>query len=102
MNNYHFQAQVWRSEGKGGWYFVTLPTEISDEIRDKFKEYEEGWGRLQCQAMIKNQIWKTAIWFDTKKKSFLLPIKSEIRKKQGITESSIVNIVLTLNNNDRE
>ena len=97
MKNYNFEAQVWKSPGKGGWYFVTLPLKVTEQIRKNFQEYEEGWGRLKCQAKIENLVWETAIWFDTKAKSFLLPIKSEIRKKCGITDASIVKVEIIMN-----
>ena len=35
-------------------------------------------------AEIGNTKWDTAIWFDTKRKTYLLPIKAEIRKKEKL------------------
>lgn len=81
---YDFSAAVWKYTGAGGWFFVTLPIEISDEIRTNLKWQEEGWGRLQAKATIGNSGWDTAIWYDTKHKAYLLPIKAEIRKKEKI------------------
>jgi len=46
------------------------------------KSEEEGWGRLKATARIGNCEWKTAIWFDTKMNTYLLPLKAEIRKKE--------------------
>ena len=34
-----------------------------------------------------NTQWETAIWFDTKLDTYLLPLKAEIRKKEKIEES---------------
>ena len=82
---YEFTAIPWQYSTSGGWYFVTLPIEISTEIRENLKWQEEGWGRLKAIAKIGNTEWQTAIWFDTKMNSYLLPLKSEIRKKENIT-----------------
>jgi hypothetical protein len=41
-------------------------------------------GRLKATAQIGDSIWKTAIWFDTKLNTYLLPLKAAIRKKELI------------------
>ena len=81
---YQFKAKPWQHIGPGGWYFVSLPEKLSKEIRTVFKMDEEGWGRLKAQAKIGNTEWKTAIWYDTKRNTYLLPLKAAIRKKEQI------------------
>lgn len=81
---YGFSAQPWQFQGPGGWHFISLPIELAKEIRDAFKAEEEGWGRLQARAKIGNTEWETAIWFDTKTNTYLLPLKSHVRKKENL------------------
>ena len=76
---YEFEAQAWKYDGPAAWIFVSLPLELSLEIRDLYKHQEEGWGRLQVYASISNITWKTAIWYDKKKNLYLLPLKKDIR-----------------------
>ena len=57
---------------------------MAKEIREHFKQEEAGWGRLKVTASIGNTEWKTAIWFDTKRKTYLLPLKADIRKKERL------------------
>lgn len=64
--------------------FVSLPKHISLEIRNNFKRMEEGWGRLRVIAKTGESEWQTAIWFDTKQETYLLPLKASIRKKENI------------------
>ncbi len=91
---YSFSEKAWQHASPGGWYFVSLPKEISDEIRSLFKSEEEGWGRLKAVAKIGNTEWNTAIWFDSKKETYLLPLKAEIRKKENIgTEKQIATVI---------
>lgn len=78
---YTFSGKLWKSEGQGGWYFVSLPNDISKEIRENLKWQEEGWGRMKAIANVEHIEWETAIWFDKKKNTYLLPIKADIRKK---------------------
>jgi hypothetical protein len=81
---YEFSANIWQNSAPGGWYFVSLPLELSNEIRGNLQRQEEGWGRLKAIAKIGNSEWSTAIWFDTKHNTYLLPIKADIRRHEKI------------------
>lgn len=81
---YNFDSRPWKYTGASAWVFISLPKDIAKEIRDNLKSEEEGWGRLKATAKIGNTEWKTAIWFDTKMNTYLLPLKAEIRKKESI------------------
>lgn len=96
---YSFKASPWRfrqlsEPGAGGWYFVSMPVKMAKEIRASLRSEEEGWGRLKITACIGQSEWKTAIWFDTKSNTYLLPLKAEIRKKEGIEEGKVVRVVV--------
>ena len=81
---YEFTTKPWKYTAPGGWHFVSFPIELATEIRSTLKSEEEGWGRLTATAKIGNSEWKTAIWFDTKLKTYLLPLKADIRKKENL------------------
>lgn len=89
---YTFTAIIWQYDGPNGWYFVSLPYDISKEIRENLKWQEEGWGRLKATAKIENQEWKTAIWFDTKQNTYLLPLKADIRKKGNLEKDQVIEV----------
>jgi hypothetical protein len=91
---YEFSEKPWQHLSPGGWYFISLPKEMSIEIRSLLKSQEEGWGRLKAIAQIGNSQWKTAIWFDSKNETYLLPLKSEIRKKEGVEVDKQVDVVI--------
>jgi len=44
--------------------------------------------------MPRDSNWNTAIWFDTKHHTYLLPIKSEIRKNEKIELNQMLEITL--------
>src|SRR5688572_17826280 len=81
---YDFSSKPWKYTGPASWTFISLPGDIASEIRINLKSEEEGWGRLKATAKIGKTEWKTAIWFDTKMKTYLLPLKAAIRKKENI------------------
>lgn len=92
---YQFSATIWQySSPSGGWYFVSLPVGVSDEIRTNLKWQEEGWGRLKATARVNKTEWETAIWFDTKHGTYLLPLKAAIRKAENLKDGDEVNVVI--------
>jgi len=93
---YEFSEKPWQHASPGDWYFASLPKEMAKEIRDSLKSEEEGWGRLKATAKIGNSEWKTAIWFDTKVDTYMLPLKAEIRKKEHIETGKQVAITIWL------
>jgi hypothetical protein len=93
---YEFSGKSWQHPSPGGWYFVSLPKEMSQEIRNMLRSEEEGWGRLKAEAKIGKTEWKTAIWFDSKKDTYLLPLKAEIRRKENIEARNEIEVILWL------
>lgn len=91
---YPFSATIWKYTGNAGWFFVSLPKSLSAEIRKTFSHEEEGWGRLKATAQIGKSEWQTAIWFDTKLDTYLLPVKAEVRKKEKIELNDKVDVVI--------
>ncbi len=91
---YEFTAKTWKYQGHGAWHFVSLPAELTTEIREIRKWQEEGWGRLKILAKTGGSEWETAIWFDTKHETYLLPIKAEIRKNEKIEIGENVKIII--------
>ncbi len=94
---YTFKGKIWKYQVKGGWYFVTIPKALAKKIRDIHYSSEEGWGRLKTTASINNTFWKTSIWYDSKIGSYLIPIKSSVRKSESLIEGSVVKIDLVFN-----
>ncbi len=91
---YEFSAEVWQYNSNGAWQFVCLPQELAKEIRENLKWQEEGWGRLKVTAKTGLSEWKTAIWFDTKMSTYLLPLKAEIRKKENLGVGETIEVLI--------
>jgi len=66
---YEFSAPVWKHSATGGWYFVSLPIEFSEEIRQNIK-------------------WQV--------NTYILPVKADIRKKEKIEIGNILDVEITL------
>lgn len=66
------------------------------EIRQHLQWQEEGWGRMKAIANLDGHAWETAIWFDTKLNTYLLPIKGLIRKQAGIRAGDTISISISI------
>ena len=93
-NPFSFKAKVWLYDGAAAWHFVTLPATLAQTIRELFDESKKGWGSIPVMVTINQVSWKTSIFPDKKSKSYLLPLKADIRKKLKITEGATLTIMI--------
>ncbi|MDX2028542.1 MAG: DUF1905 domain-containing protein [Alphaproteobacteria bacterium] len=91
---FKFKGEIWMYHGKGAWFFITLPKDISAEIKIFSGGKRRGWGSVRVTAKIKNTAWQTSIFPDSKAGTYLLPIKASVRKAENIKASSKANIFL--------
>jgi hypothetical protein len=78
------ETELWIYPGEtANWHFLTLPTKESDAIRERFGGRVRGWGSLRVSACIGNTTWKTSIFPDKKSGAYLLPVKSDVRKREN-------------------
>jgi len=87
-----FRAAVWRHGSSGGWVFVSLPADMSAEIRAYLKVMEQGWGRMNVIADVGSSRWKTSMWFDTKHDTYLLPLRADIRLKENVSVGDVIDV----------
>ncbi|RJQ36691.1 DUF1905 domain-containing protein [Candidatus Parcubacteria bacterium] len=87
---YEMRAKVWLYPGMAGWHFVTLPKKQSDEIKKVFGVIKRGWGSLPVNVTIGKSKWRTSIFPDTKAGAYLLPLKAEMRKREGIVAGQTI------------
>ena len=93
---YSFKAKVWLYPGPAAWFFITLPQKIADEIDFYFSHQKRGWGSLPVKVTIGDTSWKTSIFPDKRSKSYILPLKKEVRKNEKIIEGSSVKITFEI------
>jgi len=93
---FQFSGVIWKYYGKGSWYFVSLPIELSEEIRLSAKWQEEGWGRLKTRANINEIEWDTSIWLNKKANAYLLPLKADVRRQLKLENGDKVDVSLKI------
>jgi hypothetical protein len=91
------EDKVVRYPGVGGWYFVKVNRDISNELK-KLSDSDVkkvGWGYIKVRAVIGKTSWTTTL-FPQKNGPYLLAIKADVRKKENIEEGDIVRVKLDL------
>jgi hypothetical protein len=95
-NQFTLQAKVWLYPGMAGWHFITIPADVSEEIKDRFGDKKRGWGSLPVEVTVGTTTWKTSIFPDIKAQAYVLPIKSDVRRKEGIVANTSVTLLLEI------
>ncbi len=93
---YQITAKVWLYNGKGAWYFITLPKDESKQIKFFAGHTGSAFGSIRVTTTIGRTSWKTSIFTDNKAGAYLLPIKAEIRKKEKIKEGDTIAVTLEI------
>jgi hypothetical protein len=93
---YEFRAELWRWPGESAWIFATLPVEVADDIEDDPTSEPRGFGSRRVEVTIGGTTWRTSIFPDAKAGSFLLPVKKDVRRREGIDEGDEVAVRLEL------
>jgi hypothetical protein len=55
-----------------------------------------GWGSIRVEATIGGSTWKTSIFPDSKSGTFLLPVKAQVRKQEGISAGDRVRLTIEI------
>ncbi len=77
--------------GMAGWHFACVDKKSSEKIK-KSQEGKKriGWGSVPVTITIGKTIWDTSIFPDKKSGTYLLPLRSEIRKKENIYAEDVI------------
>ena len=87
---FRMKSKVWLWPGNAAWHFVTLPKDEGAHIQDAFGGLSRGFGSLPVKVTIGKTLWKTSIFPDKKRGSYVLPLKKDVRKKEGIKEGDTI------------
>jgi hypothetical protein len=94
--SYSFSAELWHFPGEAGWHFITLPRDVSEEIREETAAFRKGFGSVKVTAEVRGQAWQTSIFPDSKSGSYLLPVKKAIRSAARLSAGDKVDVRLAI------
>lgn len=86
---YQLRGKLWRYPGPAAWYFVTLPKRQAAEIRGIFDGLARG-ASIPAMVTLGATRWKTSIFSDKATGSYVLPVKADVRKAEGLEDGDAV------------
>jgi Domain of unknown function (DUF1905) len=89
-----FSGNIWYWKGPSPFYFVTVPADQCFDLKAASKFVTYGWGMIPVRVKIGETEWKTSLF--PKNDAYIVPIKSDIRKVEKLTEGDHVKLRLEL------
>lgn len=94
--NISFQGKVFRWAANEAFFLVSVPKNLSDEIKEISDGLTNGFGSLKVEARIGTTVWRTSIFPDSKSGLFDLPLKASVRKENGLEVGSVTKVELEI------
>jgi len=92
---FEFDAELWRWEARTEtWTFVSLPTDVADEVLDLAGPVERGFGSVRVEVTIGTTVWRTSIFPSSD--TYVLPVKKSVRAAEGLSIGDTVRVRIHL------
>lgn len=92
---YRFEAPLWLYSGGGAWHFLTLPVEVGAGLK-AMTGRTPGWGSIRVVVTVGETRWRTSVFPDRKSGSFLLPVKADVRRAEGLAAGDTAHVTLEI------
>jgi hypothetical protein len=96
--NHVFDAELWLWDARRdeSWTFVSLPADVSEEIRDLAAGPRRGFGAVRVRVTVGTTTWSTSIFPDAASGCYVLPVKRAVRKAEGLDVGDTASVTLEL------
>ena len=104
MEDFTVSTPLWRwqsATAPAAWFFVTIAGEVADAIRlaaigGQWLDGRKGFGSAKVRATIGGTSWSTSVFPHKESGGWLLPVKAAVRKAEGLSESDMVTVTVSL------
>jgi len=87
--------KIWTG-ADGSSHFMSVPAEISDEIRAHAMMVRRGFGSVRVEATIDDVTWRTSVFPSKSSGGYFLPVKIDVCRRTGINPGDQVTVELEL------
>jgi hypothetical protein len=77
-----FSGPIWFWRGPAPWYFVTVPTNMSRDLKAISGFVTYGWGVIPALVRIGASEWRTSLF--PKDGHYIVPIKAGVRRAENL------------------
>ncbi len=89
-----FTGQVFEWRGPAPYYYVAVPDDEAEAIRDIASMVTYGWGVIPVTARIEDTEWTTSLF--PKDGGYLVPVKDAVRRAEAVELGDTVTIHLSI------
>ena len=93
-----FDARLWTWDARRAdtWVFVSLPAEVSEEVRARTAGLRRGFGSVRVRATRGGTTWTTSIFPDAARGAYVLPVKRAVRTAESVAEGDTATVTIEL------
>ena len=95
-STFSFRAELWEHVGTAAWYFLSVPPEVADEIEERFGSRAGGFGSIRVEVTVGKTTWATSLFTDTKRATYVLPVKKAVRHAEALTVGDVAGVQLAV------
>jgi hypothetical protein len=92
--DFEFSNEIWEWRGPAPFYFVSVPEDQAEEIREAAKVLTYGWGMIPVVATIGHIEFKTSMF--AKNGTYVLPLKNIVRLPLKLEAGDTVSVSMVL------
>lgn len=94
MIEFEFSGVVFQWRGPAPFYYVAVPEDESEEIKQLANAISYGWGVIPVTVLVGDTEWQTSLF--PKDGLYLVPLKDRVRKAENIDDDDEIRVRLTL------
>jgi hypothetical protein len=83
---------VRRHPAQAGWFFLAVGGLAADDIRARRRK--GGFGSVRVRAQLGSSTWETSVFPEPGTTTYLLPLKAEIRRREGLQDGDVATVRL--------
>jgi len=87
--------KIWTG-ADGSSHFMSVPEELSGEIRAHSMLVRRGFGSVRVEATIGDVTWRTSVFPSKSSGGYFLPVKIDVCRKEGLVAGDKVTVELEL------
>ncbi len=91
---FSFSAEMWEWRGPAPFYFLSVPEDQAEEIREAAKVVSYGWGMIPIRAEIGGIEFTTSMF--AKNGTYVVPVKSMVRVPLKLNAGDQVEVTFAL------
>jgi hypothetical protein len=95
---YEFEATLWLWDARqsDSWTFVSLPTDVADEVLDVAAPVARGFGSVRVEVQVGGTTWHTSLFPSKSAGTYVLPVKKAVRRAEDLAAGDALRVRIRL------